>query len=384
MKIYRSLSVLIIAGLFAGHISKAQSLTIAWRFDANSKVLASPISKEGIIYIGDEDGNFYALDQSNGNQKWLVQTNGNIQGRATLVGQSIFFESANVFYLVDADTGKEIWRYDPKMEPLSFTHENVKTEYKIDPWDDKRGGATFFDGIIYTGCGNGHVYGFRSTSGELVLDLVADQNSPVRSEVFIDGSELFFGDWNGLLYKYDLAKGKIIWKNKTYEGKPPYPSFGGLNASFVSDDERLYFGARNHVLNVFNKHSGEVSWTYKDAKGGWISGDPVLYEETLYIGGSDNYTMFAFEPKSGDLLWKQTGTKNLYTKPIVTQNWVIYTAGNGYNGDDPGVLIVLDRKNGEVLSQFETPKGTFSSPLMVGQTIIFGCYDGNIYALKTD
>ncbi|MEP1096498.1 MAG: PQQ-binding-like beta-propeller repeat protein [Cyclobacteriaceae bacterium] len=359
----------------------AQTLETSWKFETSARVLASPIEKDGMVYVGDAAGVFYAIEVSTGKAMWKIETNGNIQAKALIVNDNVFFESANIFYLVKGSNGKEVWKFDTGMEPLSFTYKEKTYDYKIDPFDDKRSAATLSEGIIYIGSGNGTLYGLDAKTGKVSLSLKSDDDSPIRSSPLVSRGKLYFGDWNGVVYCYELKTEKLLWKKKTYRGEKPYGTFGGVVSEFVAHQDLLYFGARNYMLNVLLAETGEKEWTFTDPGRGWMIGDPVIYKDTLYVGGSDNFSMYAFHPAIGQPFWSQNGEKNIYTKPILTEKWLLYTGGNGYNWRDAGRLFMLNRKTGKEIDFFETPNGIFSSPLLVEKKVIFGCYDGNVYCV---
>ncbi len=368
--------------LFCSHWLLSQSLELQWKFETTDSVLASPLIHDEIVFVGDQNGVFYALDLTNGEELWSLKTDGNIQANATLVDDNVFFESANVFYLIDREKGKVLWSFDPEMEPFVFQYKEYEWPFKIDPFDDKRSVAYYHDETIYVGCGNGTVYGLDAENGAISFSYETDDNSPIRSSPYVNDGVLYFGDWNGIVYAYSLAENALKWKKKTYRQEKPYGTFGGVVSEFLIYDGLLFFGARNFMLNVLDITSGEKVWTYTDAKKGWVIGDPVIYKDTLYIGGSDNHAMLAFDPKIGRPIWSQYGGKNIYTKPIVTEDWVIYTSGNGYNPKDSGIVFLLDRQTGNEIAQYELPNGSFSSPDWVEGKIVFGCYDKNIYCLR--
>ncbi len=378
------ISTCLLSLFFCSITLQAQKLSFSWTFQTKDKLLASPVTDGSTVYIGSQDGNMYALNASDGQLRWSFPTEGMIQSQALLTEKVLFFESANVFYALEPEGGGLIWKFDPEMNPEGFEYEGRKFPYKLDFWDDKRSVGTLSGGVIYIGASNGHVYGFQEESGELVLDISSEENSPIRSTPLVENHILYFGDWEGVVYAYDLNQRNLKWRKNTYRGDRLYPSFGGISASFLRYNDLLIFGARNHQMNVLYAETGEKEWTYADPKGGWIVGDPVIFKDTLYIGGSDNFSMYAFGPKWGRLLWQHNGGLNIYTRPVVTQEHVFYTAGNGYNWTDPGVVYVLKRSNGEELTKYETPKAVFSSPVLVEGKIIFGCYDGQVYALDFD
>jgi outer membrane protein assembly factor BamB len=362
----------------------SQSLNLDWTFQTSDGILASPLIQDETIFVGNEKGDFYAIDLQ-GNERWKVETGGNIQAKAKWVDGNIFFESANVFYLVNAENGKQVWKFDPGMKPFIFNYDGKEFRYKIDPYDDKRSTAFLDQGTIYVGCGNGKVYGLNAKTGKIDFEYQIEGNSPVRSSPLVEDGKLYFGGWNGFVYCYSLTDKKLLWKKKTYRGEKPYGTFGGIVSEFLIHNGLLYFGARNHMLNVLEASTGEKDWTYTDKNGGWIIGDPVIYNDTLYMGGSDNFTMYAFGIRWGNPLWAHNnGTQNIYTKPVVTKDWLIYTAGSGYNPAASGAVFLLERMTGKEVAKYETPMTSLSSPAMAGDQVVFGCYDGKIYSVKIE
>ncbi len=46
---------------------------VKWTFHTNGEVVSSPAIVDGVIYVGSNDGNLYALDQQTGTKKWVFQ-----------------------------------------------------------------------------------------------------------------------------------------------------------------------------------------------------------------------------------------------------------------------------------------------------------------------
>ncbi len=358
------------------------SLQLHWKFNTGDKVLASPIIHNDTIFIGSQNGIFYALHLKSGEEIWKYETGGIIQTKALIIDEIVFFESANIFYALNYKSGKEVWKFNPMIKPKGFKYNGVAYHYLIDPFDFKRSSPIAHKGIIYIGASNGTVYGFNSKSGKVVFEIKSDDTSPIRSTPFVEGGTLYFGDWEGVVYCYDLVKNTMLWKKKTYRGEKPYGTFGGVVSEFLVYKDLLFFGARNQMKNVLLKETGEKEWTFTDSKGGWMWGDPVIWKDTLYVGGSDNFKLFAFNPHIGQIYWTQTRNKNICGKPYVTDQWIAYTGGNGYDTDDSGELVLVRRKDGKVLDVFGTPKAVFSAPTASANNLVFTCYDGNVYCLS--
>lgn len=358
--------------LLSGPFASAQSLSENWTFQTEDKVLSSPVIEGNTIFVGSEDGNFYALNKRTGKEQWRFNTRGRIQSTATVYNGIVFFESGNIFYALDKATGKERWKYNPG---------NALWGYKIDPYDDKRSRATVYKGVFYVGSSLGAVLALDAETGELKQTISSEYGFSVRSSPYIAEGVLYFGDWRGQVYAHSLDKNELLWKKRTYD-KKPYETFGGIASELLVHKGRLYFGARNPELKAIDVKTQENAWTYTDSTGGWIIGDPVIENEVLYIGGSDNRKMFAFNSSDGSLQWSFDAKLNIYTKPVVTADHVIFTAGNAYQPDAPGRLFVLSKAEGTLLSAYEIPKACFSSPAWDGRNLYFGAYDGKVYSLR--
>lgn len=381
MKPYFFNSLLIITFILNTSFISSQSLELSWKLETESKILGGPISDGQYVYLGNEKGTFYSIDINTGEIRWEINTEGKIQSKALLVDQMIFFESGNTFYAVDKYDGSQLWNYNLNSEPEKFTYSGVDYQFILDPYDDKHASAVEQNGIIYTATSYGEVIGLRVNTGEVAFKVTVPDQAPLRATPLLQEGRLYYGDWNGVVYCYDLTQEKLLWKRSTYREKP-YATFGGIASEFTIHKGKLFFGARNHMLNVLWADDGQKEWTYTDPQGGWLIGDPVVDNDTLYIGGSDNFSMLALDANDGRLLWKSTRKKNIYAKAIVTSNWVIYGAGNSYNPKDTGEIVILNRKDGKVINVYETSSSIFSAPLMVyNKYVVFGCNDGTIYSL---
>lgn len=354
--------------------AEGQTPTLKWKFKTEDKVIASPLAHNDHIYVGSEDGNFYALDLQ-GVEKWRFKTNGKARSKAIVANDILFFESGNVFYALHAESGKKVWSHDPG---------DTLYADQIDPYDDKRPSAFVHNGVIYTGSSSGTLYGFDSQSGKVIFKTRSDNASPIRSTPLVKNDKLYFGDWNGVVYCFDIKQDRFLWKKKTYSFDKPYSTFGGIASEFTVFKDLLFFGARNFVLNVLRTDSGEKEWTYIEANGGWVIGDPVIYDNKLYMGGSDNHKMIALDPITGQLLWEFNAGQNIYTRPVVTNDRVIFTSGPIYKPNDPGGFWIIDRAKGKLIAKVQIPKGTYSSPVMVDQSVIFGSNDGYVYCFSLD
>jgi len=375
MKRIQLLSLLLI--IFLSTNAQQNSL-IKWEFETNGKVLSHPVISHDIVYFGSNDSNFYALNIHSGKQIWSFKTNSIIQSKALIKNHIIYFKCGNSFFALDKKTGREIW---------SFKSKSNLNPGQLDYWDYHSGAPIIEGSTIYVGLNNGNLYGFNLESGKEELHYLAKDSAAIKSELTIDNSILYFGDWNGKVYALDVKYNKTLWIYETYE-KQLYSTFGQLNASFLTYKDLLYYGGRNHEMQVLDKNTGVKKWSYTEKNGGWISGNPEIYNDTLFIAGSDNHELFAFNAITGEKYWTFLFLNNNFSKPLIYKSYVIFTTGDAYNvyGASPGkgYLYAVNRNDGSI-KNFAFIGGNIYTSLIEKDGILFmGSSDHNFYAIDLE
>jgi len=148
------------------------------------------------------------------------------------------------------------------------------------------------------------------------------------------------------------------------------------------------FGGRNPELQVLDKTNGTLKWRYIEKDGGWISGDPVVKNDTLYIGGSDNHEMFAFNVFTGEKYWEYLFLNNTFTKPVLYKNYLFFTTGDAYSvfgsSNGRGYLYALERKNGNIKNVAFFNGNIHSSPVVINDVIFLTSEDHTLYAIDAN
>jgi len=104
---------------------------------------------------------------------------------------------------------------------------------------------------------------------------------------------------------------------------------------------------------------------------------PPVYARGKLYAVNNNGKAFALDADTGKVLWeRQVGRLNA-SSPA-------YNRGRLYVVNlEPGHIVKLDARTGKVLWKHNLPSRAESSPLVIGNTVYFGCEDGNLYALST-
>jgi len=215
-----------------------------------------PVVANGRIYVGDAEGDLFALDQKTGCIHWRIEVEAGIRSAITLGERSgggltaYFGDQAANMYAADAETGKVLWK--------------VKV-------DDHPQAAITAASALY----QGRLYVPVSSREEAK---VADPRYPCCI-------------FRGSMLALDAATGKRIWKTYTI-------------------DERPMPGAKNSTGMLIMGPSGAPIWNTPtiDAK-----------RNALYVGTGNNYSppatalsdsIVAFDLSNGKIKWHRQQTEN--------------------------------------------------------------------------
>lgn len=112
------------------------------------------------------------------------------------------------------------------------------------------------------------------------------------------------------------------------------------------------------------------------------TGRPLLEFPPVYARGAlytvnNNGVVFALDAKTGKMLWERRIGRLNASSPA-------YHRGRLYIVNlVPGHVIKMDAKTGRVLWKRSLPGRAESSPLVLGNTLYFGCENGQLFALST-
>ena len=375
MKNITSLIIILCTFLFA---NAQQNTLVKWSFETQGKIHSHPVTDENCIYFGSNDSIFYAVDMVTGKQVWNFKTNSAVKSKALIFNNIVYFKSGSDVFALHKDDGKELWVVSSKDKQGSA---------QIDPWDYHSGAPAIYQSMIFLGFGNGNLTGFDLKTGEIKQEIIRPDSSAIKSGLIIENSTIYYGDWEGKVYAYNLNTGKEIWMHRTYE-KKLYNTFGQINTQLCLNDDLLFYGGRNPEMQVLNKNTGEKKWSYIEKNGGWISGDPLVLNDTLFIGGSDNHEMFAFNAKTGQKFWSFLFLNNNFSKPLAYKNFLLFTTGDAYSvygkNFGRGYLYALNKSDGSIKNFTKVGGNLYSSLVVANDMLYMASADGNLYALDLD
>lgn len=123
-------------------------LGLEWSYKAGGSVLSSPAVVDGMVYVGSNDYNVYALNAHTGRKLWRYAT-GNVvwDSSPAVVDGVVYVASADGnLYALNARTGRKVWSY-PVYGPDT---------------------PAVVNGVVYFGADDDHVYALNARTGTLL------------------------------------------------------------------------------------------------------------------------------------------------------------------------------------------------------------------------
>ncbi len=389
---------------------------VKWSFRAGGPIVSSPVVSDGTVYFGSGDHQVYALAERSGELRWKFATGGRVSASPAVADGRLFVGSYDGnFYALDAATGALAWKFATEGERrFSARHlhgAEPAAEVMPDPFDVFLSSPVVSRGTVYFGSGDGNVYALSTATGALRWKF--HTGNVVHASPALAGGLLYVGSWDSYFYALDAASGAERWRFKTGED-PAIGNQVGIQSSAAVAGGIVYFGCRDSNLYALDAASGARRWAFS-TKGSWVVSSPAVKDGVVYFATSDSATIHALDAASG-------APRHAWNFP----HWPFFSspavAGDRlYIGSHAGKLLALDLKDHGIAWTFVTEGarqnaaalttaqgapdyaavfGDFfyddmvsgvkrmfgvgavlSSPTIAGDTVYFGSWDGQLYAV---
>lgn len=215
----------------------------------------------------------------------------------------------------------------------------------------------------------------------------------------------------GLLVAFDRA-GKVVWSRALTEEFGLYSGFGGRTHTPMVDEDRLILsfvntgwgeqGPPRHRTFAFDKRTGDLLWVSTPGSGNPYdlntSTTPVAavirssggQPQRLLIEGNADGWVHAIKARTGEKVWSFQLTKAGINITVAVANDTVYASHSEENVDTPGVmgrLVAIDATGtGDVTKTHERWRAEelgagFSSPMVHDGTLYIVDNSANLFAL---
>ncbi len=291
---------------------------------------SAPVIDETHLYFGADNGNFWALNQSDGSVAWKYKVGFHAQGKyifsSPALHKNLLYFGAydGNFYALDKETGKRAWVF---MEA---------------DWIGSSPCVSTSLGLVFIGLEFGL---FKKRGGIAALDA---ETGKKKWEYFMPGlvhsspgyskenNVTICGSNNYSVYGFDAKNGKLLWEFETG---------GEVKASFAFDEERglVVFGSHDSYIYVLKTKTGEVVHKIKTDEA--IYSTPIVHNNFAYIASLDK-NLYCIDLDTGTVAWKFPTNGRIFASPEIVGDKV-------YIGSNDGRLYELDATTGKNTAFFQ-------------------------------
>lgn len=331
------------------YASTAPSLrSVRWRFHAGGALISSPAVFDGAVYVGSNDGNLYAIRQTNGSELWRYRTGGAVTSSPAVANGNVYFASTDGYvYAVIARTGALRWRFrtggERRFQAPGIHGIKPPDQMMADPFDLFISSPSISGNTLYIGSGDRNVYALDANSGTLRWKFTT--GDVVHATPAVAGGTVFVGSWDRKFYALDAATGAERWSFLTGDDRKIHNQIGIQGSAAVAGGI-VYFGCRDSHLYALNARDGSLRWKH-DESGSWVIATPAVHDGAVYFTTSDERVFFALDASTGAPLFHNAYAAFAFSSPSI--------AGNvAYYGTFDGLLYAVNARNGAILATFQT------------------------------
>ncbi len=340
------------AGLTGVSKSKIGNVLILdWTFKTGEFLKSSPVVSEGLVFVGSESGNLFAISLKDGKEEWKFNTNLEIEAPPLVHGDNVYVGSTNGFlYAIQKVTGKLVWKYETGGEIMGGANQAIRPKSN--------------DSVILVGSYDNFVHCVNAETGKSVWTFET-QNYVNGVPTIYDQKYVVLGGCDSVLYIVDLETGKLV---RSVEVEAP------IAASVSASDGVGYVGNMDRAVMAFNLDTGDVIWNYRHKNFPYFS-SPAITSDQVLIGGRDK-GLHSINRVSGKQTWRFSARGRIDSSPVVSDGKVIF-------GSMDGKLYITSLKTGEEITSYEVGEPISSTPAILHDQVLIGCEDGNVYSFIT-
>lgn len=291
-----------------------------WSVNIAQAIYASPIVRNGRIYVGDDKGNFYCHDAKSGKELWKFKTGDRILGTADADDKTVVVGSTDKYiYGLDAKSGKLKWKY--QADETVF------------------GSATIDEGIAYIGDSDGVFCAIDTHTGKLVWEY-REVKDYMESKPLVYEGKVIFGAWDTYMYALDKTNGNLVWKWQNPDKKGMLYSPAAVWP--VGANGKVFFTAPDRVITALDANTGEAVWRTAESMVretiGLSEDKQRVYSKTM----QDNFVCYSATSDKAERLWITNvgyGYDHAASMPVEKDGIVFGSTKNG-------VIFAIDGKSG--------------------------------------
>ncbi len=319
-------------------------LDVVWKHTLpDSGYEATAVIVEGIVYVGDVDGTFYAYRLSDGHEVWKqkIEDSGFLAGAAFHENRLYVGDFNGVIRALDAKDGKELWQYQAKGE--SYAAPNV------------------VDGRVLATNEAGELVALKAESGELEWQFQIE--APLRCWPTVVEGRVLLAGCDERVHAVDVATGKEV-ASVDIDGPT-----GATPAMFQG---HALFGTEQGSFYSINSQNMEINWRYRDAESIDAIHTAAAVNSQVAVYGTQGKLAYALKPMTGQVAWTFPVRSHVESSPVIAGD-------SAFLATKRGMIHRVDVNSGKELWNYEAGGDFQASFAFADGKLVIGNTDGTLY-----
>jgi outer membrane protein assembly factor BamB len=255
---------------------------VLWEFkETSGEYVAGGTVADGILIIGNSDGNLYAINVDDGDLAWdsPFSTGARIWSSPLIISDTVYVTSMDHhLYALDLTTGDQSW-------DSPFEADGAMTSQPLSLNDN-----------LFVGAFDSKLYAVRRQDGEMAWPEPFEGESWFWGSPATDGSYIYAADVSGNVYAIDAETGREEWRESVGEQV-------AAGVLLSEDAELLLVGDNVGTIYALDPRDGSQLWS-ESSEGQLasmvIEGD-VLYVTRLF--SEQTVQAYGIDADDADSLW---------------------------------------------------------------------------------
>lgn len=269
-----------------GEVAAYRGKQRLWQTEVSKQGLSSGVeAAEGLVIVGNQKGQLFALDQATGEKKWTAQLTGAILAPSLVhANRVVTISNDGIVYAHNLATGQQMWTYN--LPNVQFSLRGSAAPVAVDPR------------TVLVATANAYIYAIDVVTGTPRTQrrvAISEGRSDIQRLNDIDGDPVVAGQFlvttsfQGQVTVTDLASQQVVWSEDLSSTKRP--EVVGNGVFVASADGRLV---------AYEITSGQKLWENDQLLNRRLS-NPVMLGQDLVVGDMDG-VLHLFNPSNGQLI----------------------------------------------------------------------------------
>lgn len=292
-----------------GEVASYRGKQRIWEKKVSKRGLSSGVTAaEGLVIVGNQKGQLFALDQASGEQKWQAQLSGALLSPSLVqAGRVITLANDGTVFAHDLMTGQQVWAY--KLQNAQFSLRGLASPVNLD-------GRT-----ILVASSNAYVYAIDALSGVPRMQrrvAVNNGRSDIQRLNDIDGDPVVAGrfmvtsSFQGQVTVTDLAAMQVVWSEDASSNKRPEVA-----------DNKVFVAKTDGKLVAYDLSTGQLVWENDSLLNRQLS-NPVMLGSDLVVGDLDG-VLHLLDPNSGQLVGRSKTSGEVRSLRVIDNQLYVST-----------------------------------------------------------